>query len=252
VHLDIPVNHYRWIRGFNDYDNWQASGVSGQGARSFYYPPKSSNCSGCHMPLVNSRDPGNINGKIHSHRFPAANTAVPFVNNDTKQLDTVEKFLRSGFITVDIFAVSPVTRDKNATEMVRRGGGAPQLNTTFAVGEEAEQSSTAVIRNIGAVAAPVDKSNLTLRPGQTARVDVVVRTRKIGHFFPGGTVDAFDVWLELKAEDENGQCLFWSGRIEDNGKGPVEPGAHFYRSYQLDGAGNPINKRNAWQASSLL
>ena len=38
VHLDVPVNNYRWIRGFNDYDNWQASGVSGQGARSFYYP----------------------------------------------------------------------------------------------------------------------------------------------------------------------------------------------------------------------
>jgi hypothetical protein len=36
VHLDVPVNHYRWIRGFNEYDNWQASGVSGQGARSFY------------------------------------------------------------------------------------------------------------------------------------------------------------------------------------------------------------------------
>ena len=40
VHLDVPVNSYRWFRGFNDYDNWQASGVSGQGARSFYYPPK--------------------------------------------------------------------------------------------------------------------------------------------------------------------------------------------------------------------
>ena len=38
VHLDVPVNGYRWFRGFNDYDNWQASGVSGQGARSFYYP----------------------------------------------------------------------------------------------------------------------------------------------------------------------------------------------------------------------
>src|SRR6266853_3644836 len=44
VHLDVPVNHYRWIRGFNEYDNWQASGVSGYGARSFYYPPKASQC----------------------------------------------------------------------------------------------------------------------------------------------------------------------------------------------------------------
>ena len=38
VHLDVPVKNYRWIRGFNDYDNWQASGVSGQGARSYLLP----------------------------------------------------------------------------------------------------------------------------------------------------------------------------------------------------------------------
>jgi tetratricopeptide (TPR) repeat protein len=91
-----------------------------------------------------------------------------------------------------------------------------------------------------------------LEPGITARVDVVVRTRKIGHFFPGGTVDAFDVWLELQAKDADGRIIFWSGSVEDNGKGPVEPGAHFYRSYALDAEGNPINKRNAWQARSLL
>ena len=40
------------------------------------------------------------------------------------------------------------------------------------------------------------------------RVDVVVRTRKIGHFFPGGTVDAFDIWLELEARDATGLPLF--------------------------------------------
>jgi tetratricopeptide (TPR) repeat protein len=32
----------------------------------------------------------------------------------------------------------------------------------------------------------------------------------------------------------------------------VEPGAHFYRSYQLDGDGNPIDKRNAFQTRSVL
>src|SRR5437588_215693 len=58
VHLDVPVNRYRWIRGFNEYDNWQASGISGQGARSFYYPPKSQQCSDCHMPAVKSNDAG--------------------------------------------------------------------------------------------------------------------------------------------------------------------------------------------------
>ena len=40
--------------------------------------------------------------------------------------------------------------------------------------------------------------------------------------------------------------------MTDEGRGPVEPGAHFYRSYQLDAHGNPIDKRNAWQTRSLL
>ena len=72
VHLDVPVNAYRWIRGFNEYDNWQASGVSGEGARSFYYPPKPQGCADCHMPLVSAKDPAAREGKVHSHRFPGA------------------------------------------------------------------------------------------------------------------------------------------------------------------------------------
>ena len=251
VHLDVPVNQYRWVRGFNDYDNWQASGVSGQGARSFYYPQKSQVCADCHMPLVDSHDPGNHDGKVHSHRFPAANTAVAYANQDTKQLQAEEEFLKSGFITVDIFAVSP-GGDRTGEAPMRRRSDTVQANSTFAVGEEAEQGGIAVIREVGKVSAPIDSAGSTLEPGSTARVDVVVRTRKIGHFFPGGTVDAFDVWLELQAKDADGRVIFWSGNVTDNGKGPVEPGAHFYRSYQLDADANPINKRNAWQARSVL
>src|SRR5207302_5646392 len=70
--------------------------------------------------------------------------------------------------------------------------------------------------------------------------------------FPGGTVDSFDVWLEVEGKDATGKPIFWSGKVDDNGRGPVEPGAHFYRSYQLDGEGNPINKRNAFQTRSTL
>jgi tetratricopeptide (TPR) repeat protein len=252
VHLDVPVNGYRWLRGFNDYDNWQASGVSGQGARSFYYPDKSMTCADCHMPMVNSQDAGNINGKVHSHLFAAANTAVAYVNQDQKHLEETEKFLKSGFITVDIFAAAPVEEGKGQTEMRRRSSDTPQLSSTFAVGEEAEQSGAVLIREVGKVAAPIDTSDAKFAPGSTVRIDTVVRTRRIGHFFPGGTVDAFDVWLELVAKDATGRTIFWSGQVEDNGRGPVEPGAHFYKSYQLDGEGNPINKRNAFQTRSVL
>jgi tetratricopeptide (TPR) repeat protein len=132
----------------------------------------------------------------------------------------------------------------------------PRIASTFAVGEEsgsfgaAENYLTPPVE----VIAPLDKVNGGLpavRRGESVRVEVVVRTRKVGHFFPGGTVDAFDVWVELEATDDKGRTLFHSGSVEDEGKGPVEPGAHFYRSLLLDEHGNPINKRNAWAARSL-
>ncbi len=252
VHLDVPVNDYRWFRGFNDYDNWQASGF-GEGARSFYYPPKGQTCVDCHMTPVKSTDPGrHADGTVHSHRFLAANTAVPFVNHDREQFALTEQFLKSGFISVDIFAVSPIDEQREGTRMVRRVGDAPQAMSGFAVGEEAESQQQVVIRDVGQVAAPIDKAQPRLQPGSTARVDVVVRTRRIGHFFPGGTVDAFDIWLELEGRDADGRVIYWSGQVADDGRGPVEPGAHFYKSYQLDANGNPINKRNAWQARSVL
>ena len=253
VHLDVPVNSYRWFRGFNEYDNWQASGVSGQGARSFYYPPKAQKCADCHMPLVASNDPAARDGKIHSHRFPGANTALPFVNQDAEQLEITQAFLRDGQISVDVFGLVRTAEAAPHGETRPRGTGEAQLASTFALGEESMSfgAAPAFLSPPAEVIAPLDKVGATVRRGESVRVDVVVRTRKVGHFFPGGTVDAFDVWVELEAVDDRGRTIFHSGRVEDDGKGPVEPGAHFYRSLQLDEHGNPINKRNAWMTRSV-
>lgn len=256
VHLDKPVNNYRWFRGFNDYDNWQASGVSGQGARAFYYPDKPKKCADCHMPLVASRDPAAKNGKVKSHRFPGANTALPFVNGDEEQLKLTTDFLRDGQISIDIFGM---TEGKTAPIRELRGAGGdegPRVASTFGVGEESMQfgAGQVFLTEPAEVIAPLDRvEKPTVRRGDELRIEVVVRTRKVGHFFPGGTVDGFDVWVELQAVDETGRILFWSGKTEDDGngrRGPVEKGAHFYRSLMLDEHGNPINKRNAWAARS--
>jgi Flp pilus assembly protein TadD len=248
VHLDVPVNSYRWFRGFNEYDNWQASGVSGQGARSFYYPKKSQQCADCHMPLTPSKDMGNIAGNVHSHRFPAANTALPVANGDADQLKATIDFLKSGIMSVDIFALSPAQAETKAGT-----SGETELSTTFAVGEEAEvKAAPGMVREVTPVTAPLNRLQPTVRRGDTVRVDVVVRTKKLGHFFPGGTVDAYDTWIELKGTDDKGQTVFWSGEVGDNGKGPVEKGAHFYRSLQIDAHGNPINKRNAWATRAVV
>jgi len=250
VHLDVPVNSYRWIRGFNEYDNWQASGVSGQGARSFYYPATSQKCADCHMPLVDSDDPAAKNGKVRSHRFPGANTAIPFVNHDAEQLKTVESFLRDGQISVDIFGFARVAEGGARDRAV--AASEPRLSSTFAVGEESMNfgAAAASLAPAADVIAPVDRVAATVRRGESLRLDVVVRTRKVGHFFPGGTVDAFDVWVELQAIDDKGQPLFHSGALAPGG-GPVDPAAHFYRSLQLDEHGNIINKRNAWMTRSV-
>ncbi len=251
VHLDVPVNNYRWFRGFNDYDNWQASGF-GDGARSFYYPKEGKTCAGCHMPLEPSTELGAKDGQGHSHRFVAANTSVSHANLDQAQTAAEQKFLTSGFITLDIFAASPVKDSGKQTNMIRRAATGPILSSGIGAGEEVEQPGDTFIRDVGEVAAPLDVAKPKLTPGSTARVDVVVRTRTIGHAFPGGTLDSFDIWLELEARDATGKTIYWNGKVEDDGKGPVDPGAHMYKAYQLDGEGNEINKRNAYQARSVL
>ncbi len=251
VHLDVPVNHYRWIRGLNEYDNWQASGVSGQGARAFYYPATSMMCADCHMPLVPSKDEGNIDGYVHSHRFPGANTAVPLANEDKEQLLASQNFLQDKQVSVDIFAISPagaVTEDSKLSGYPKQ-----ELSTAFAVGEEADLAlPRGPAGEARPLTAPLGRADAAVRCGDDVLVDVVVRTRKVGHFFPGGTVDAFDVWLELQATDEKGQIIYWSGKVADGGNGPVDPGAHFYKSLQIDEHGNPINKRNAWASRAVV
>jgi tetratricopeptide (TPR) repeat protein len=203
------------------------------------------------MPQVPSGDDGNIKGLVHSHRFPGANTAVPMANQDQAQYEFAKTFLQDKQLSVDIFAISPAGKEANAP--TRSEMGKLELSTTFAVGEESDISlPKGPAGEVRPITAPIDRTNAAVRRGDDARVDVVVRTRKVGHFFPGGTVDAFDVWLELQATDEKGQTIFWSGKVEDDGKGPVEPSAHFYRSLQIDGHGNPINKRNAWATRSVV
>ena len=207
VHLDEPVNNFRWVRGFNDYDQWQKSGVSHQGALSFYYPETAKKCVDCHMPLVDSTDAANIDGKVHNHRFPAANTALPFVNQHPDQLKTVTDFLQDDVLTLDLFTNG----------------------------------------------APIPSDGVEIARDANTRIDVVVRTRNVGHRFPAGTIDAFDIWMEVKATDENGKIVFWNGRIAaPDGNGPVDPSAHFYRAYMLDAHGNLINKRNAWAMRTVL
>ena len=115
-------------------------------------------------------------------------------------MDAVAKFLQNNILSVDIFALSRAREAKPANAAL----SALQLATTFAVGEEGDLGAAAGDVELAPLMAPLNRVDTAVLPGETYRVDVVVRTRKIGHFFPGGTVDAFDVWLELQATDDSG------------------------------------------------
>jgi len=104
------------------------------------------------------------------------------------QLKETEDFLSSGALTVDIFALSPAAPVKKSEVSTQH-----EIATTFAVGEEAEAKSTpASNAEATPVTAPLDRVHPMVRRGDSVRVDVVVRTERVGHFFPGGTVDAYD------------------------------------------------------------
>ncbi len=251
VHLDVGVNNFRWVRGFNEYDAWQQSGVSSYGAGAFYYPsddktgqPDFKKCVDCHMPRIPSNDDGNKGGLVRSHRFPAANTALPFVNDHPDQMKVTVDILKTA-LTVDIFALR---RGPKAAERLVTPKGTPDAPTTLSM--TGEDVSAAFVPSIGrtltdTVIAPIGGRDIAVARGEEVSFDVVARTRKVGHVFPGGTMDAFDTWMEFTVTDENGKVVFASGYLEYP-KGPVDKWAHFYRAFLLDGGGNPINKRNAF------
>jgi tetratricopeptide (TPR) repeat protein len=249
VHLDVPVNGFRWIRGFNEYDAWHSSGVSGRGALAFYYPASPKKCTDCHMPPEPSNDAGNIGGRVHSHRFPAANTALPHAWKMADQQQATTDFLRANIITLDIFGLTIGDAPGSAA-----GADAGAERRAFSLsGDETglmAGASGGAGTDVAKLMAPLGVVQASIRRGDSARLSVVVRTRGIGHRFPGGTFDAFDAWVELRVVDETGREILHSGGIEPDGR--VDRGAHFYRAVLLDAEGNVINKRNAWAARTLL
>lgn len=58
------------------------------------------NCNDCHMPRTTQQErPVPLSP---SHRFAASNSALPFINGDTKQLRAVEKFLKTKVLRIKI------------------------------------------------------------------------------------------------------------------------------------------------------
>ena len=215
VHLPKALNHYKeFLRGQNHYDPYLFSGVSGHGARSFYYPPKAvDNCNKCHMPLVASDDFGAkmfddaTELSVHDHLFPSANTGIAWLRDKDLIIKAHQDFLKDN-LRVDIFGIH----------------------------EDAEIDSPLI--------APLRPQVPTLKPGKTYLLDTVIRTLKLGHLFTQGTVDSNEVWLDVKVTSGN-RVIGRSGAIDPDLNNEVDPWSHFVNVFMLDKDGNRIDRRNA-------
>ncbi len=216
VNLPGELTRYKeFLRGQNHYDSYLLSGVSGHGARSFYYPPTAQeNCNGCHMPLVASNDfgAGFFNDakqlSVHNHLFPGANTGLAWLNNDAATVVKQQDFLKES-LRVDIFGL-------------REGG---------------------VID--GKLQAPLQNDNPPqLSPGKPYLLEVVIRTLKVGHHFTQGTVDSNEIWLDVTVRSGD-RIIGRSGGIDEAAGNAVDPYAHRVNVFMLDNQGRRISRRNA-------
>jgi len=214
--VSIPgeLNHYKeFLRGQNHYDSFLLSGVSGHGARSFYYPPAAkSGCNDCHMPLREAADFGarvrDDSGRltVHDHLFPGANTALPAVRGRTDLVEAHRAFLRDA-VRVDLFGL----RDGPAID-------APLV-------------------------APLRPELPALRPGGRYLLEAVIRTLALGHLFTQGTVDSNEVWLDVEVES-GGRVIGRSGGLDAAAGNEVDRHAHFVNVFMLDREGRRIDRRN--------
>jgi len=214
VSIPFELNHYKdWLRGQNHYDNYHLSGVSGHGARSFYYPPKAvENCNKCHMPLKDSLDfgadffAGSDKGlKIHDHLFLGANTGIAHIRKKPDIVKAHKEFLKDS-VLVDIFGI-------------KEGGEVD-----------------------GKLIAPIRPNIPSLVPGREYLLEVVVRTMQVGHLFSQGTVDSNEIWIDVALEN-GGKTIGRSGGLGEGRE--VDPWSHFLNVYMLDKNGNRIDRRNA-------
>ncbi|MYD12649.1 MAG: tetratricopeptide repeat protein [Gemmatimonadetes bacterium] len=228
VGLSEPVNNYRWLRGQNEFDSWDDSGVSLNAARTFYLPPAGQVCQDCHMPLEPAPrgDMAAANGMVRSHRFLGANTALPYLRGDTATLRRIEDFLGAEKLRVDVFAV--------------------RVGAAGAVPRPAEQGAGAAMPEADGVAGATrvlaDRGS-GVPAGVPVTFDVVVRNLGVGHTFPGGTNDSNEGWIEFTVTDEDGRRLAASGLLADDGH--LDPFAHTFKAVMVDRDGNAIRKRNA-------
>ncbi len=213
--IPASVNGYKWLRTFTGYDEWQQSSWSTETPLTFYQKDTASSCQTCHMP----RDLAGKDGHTYaSHRWLGANTAVPAQYGFDEQAKRVVDYLKANQVTIDIFAITVEHT-------------APKAGEARFVPSE--------------LVAPLGSRAFEVLPGDTVRVDVVVRNKGIGHTLVPELRDFYESWLDIAAISDSGQTLYRSGAVDADHH--VDPAARSYTLRILGQDGSALDHHEVWK-----
>ena len=204
------LNDYKFLRAFMVADELQQSSFSKESPHPFYVRDKET-CNSCHMkrdaaPLF---DVSAKNGTLVSHRWAAANTAIPTYYKWQDQLDAVTRFLQDDKLGIDIFALR------------REANGKQEF------------------------IAPLNRNNFTIAGGDVLTTEVVITNKNIGHSFPPELRDFYEAFVEFVVSDASGKQLYRSGFIKPDGY--LDESAHNYKTYLVKADGTYNDKHHIWR-----
>ncbi len=202
------LNDYKFIRAFAVGDELQMSSFSKESPHPFYVRNKET-CNSCHMENVPSKffDASADDGVISSHRWAAANTAIPAFYGYKEQLEAVTKNLQNDKLGIDIFALRIQTEGRQKEKLI----------------------------------APVNRENFKLKENESVTAEVVITNKNIGHSFPPELRDFYEAYVEFTVADADGKTLYKSGFIKPDGS--LDEYAHAYKTHLVkeDGTYNDLH-----------
>ena len=210
------LNDYKFLRAFMVADELQQSSFSKESPHPFYVRDKET-CNTCHM----KREPAPLfdvsakNGTLVSHRWAAANTALPTFYKWKDQLDAVIKFIEDDKVGVDIFALRRRSRGGSTEDFV----------------------------------APVNRSNFAIAAGDRITAEVVITNKNIGHSFPPELRDFYEAYVEFTVSDDAGKAYYRSGFIKPDGY--LDESAHNYKTYLVKADGTYNDKHHIWRTRTF-
>lgn len=205
--LPKQLNDYKWQRAIFLYDEWQQSSFAKQSPLPFYTKDSVSTCQTCHMARTDLTlaDPGAKEGKFASHRWLGANTIMSKLYNYDEQMEKTVAFLRNNVFNIDLFGLE---------------------------------------KNGGSMTAPLGAEPVSIAPGDTVTVSVVIQNKGIAHSHVPEQRDMYESWVEFEAKDSAGHLLSHSGALQPNGD--LDPRAHSFTNRLVNVRGGINDLHQVW------